>query len=47
MLELSTVSFGEFADFKTGYRYTEKLREFFRTEPVKFPELRVSDEWSA
>lgn len=35
MFELSTVSFSEFADFMTGYRYTDKLRDFFRTEPAK------------
>jgi uncharacterized protein len=39
MFELSTVSFGEFVDFKTGYRYTEKLREFFGTEPAKTDQL--------
>ena len=39
MFELSTVSFGEFVDFKTGYRYTDKLREFFRTEPAKTDQL--------
>ena len=39
MFELSTVSFGEFVDFKTGYRYTDKLREFFRIEPAKTDQL--------
>ncbi len=39
MFELSTVGFGEFADFKTGYYYTDKLREFFRTEPAKTDQL--------
>lgn len=39
MFELSTVSFGEFVDFKTGFRYSEKLREFFRTEPSKTDQL--------
>lgn len=39
MFELSTVNFGEFADFKTGYRYTDKLRNFFRTEPTKTDQL--------
>ncbi len=39
MFELSTVSFGEFLDFKTGYRYTDKLREFFRSEPTKTDQL--------
>ena len=35
VFELSTVSFGEFADFRTGYRYTDRLREFFRAEAAK------------
>lgn len=35
MFELSTVSFGEFVDFGTGYRYTDRLREFFHAEPAK------------
>jgi predicted AAA+ superfamily ATPase len=39
IFELSTVSFGEFTDFKTGYRYTDNLREFFRTEPGKTDQL--------
>ncbi len=39
MFELSTVSFGEFADFMTGYRYTDRLRDFFRTEPAKTDQL--------
>jgi predicted AAA+ superfamily ATPase len=39
MFELSTVSFGEFVDFKTGYRYTDKLREYFSTEPAKTDQL--------
>jgi uncharacterized protein len=39
MFELSSVSFGEFADFKTGYRYTHKLRDFFLTEPAKTDQL--------
>lgn len=39
MFELSTVSFGEFADFKTGYRYTDRLREFFLTEPGRTDQL--------
>jgi predicted AAA+ superfamily ATPase len=39
MFELSTVSFGEFADFRTGYRYTDRLKEFFRTEPAKTDQL--------
>ena len=39
MFELSTVNFGEFADFRTGYLYTDKLREFFRAEPGKTDQL--------
>ena len=39
MFELSTVSFGEFADFRTGYRYTDRLKEFFRAEPAKTDQL--------
>jgi predicted AAA+ superfamily ATPase len=39
MFELSTVSFSEFADFRTGYRYTDKLREFFRTETAATDQL--------
>lgn len=39
MFELSTVSFGEFADFKTAYRYTDRLQEFFRAEPAKTDQL--------
>ncbi|MFA4835755.1 MAG: ATP-binding protein [Dehalococcoidia bacterium] len=39
MFELSTVSFGEFADFRTGYRYTDRLKEFFRAEPAKTEQL--------
>ncbi len=39
MFELSTVSFGEFADFMTGYRYTDRLRDFFHTEPAKTDQL--------
>ena len=39
MFELSTVSFGEFTDFRTGYRYTDKLREFFRTETTRTDQL--------
>jgi uncharacterized protein len=36
---LSIVSFGEFADFMTDYRYTDRLRQFFRTEPIKTDQL--------
>ena len=39
MFELSTVSFCEFVDFRTGYRYTDRLREFFRAEPAKTGQL--------
>ena len=39
MFELKTVSFGEFVDFRTGYRYTDRLREFFHTEPAKTDQL--------
>jgi len=39
MFELSTVSFCEFVDFRTGYRYTDRLREFFRAEPAKTDQL--------
>jgi len=37
--ELSTVSFSEFADFRTEYRYTDKLREFFHAEPASTDQL--------
>jgi len=39
LFELSTVSFGEFADFRTGYRYTDRLRDYFCTEPSKTDQL--------
>ncbi len=39
LFELSTVSFGEFVDFKTGYNYADKLRDFFLTEPAKTDQL--------
>ncbi len=39
MFELSTVSFEEFIDFKTGYRYADRLREFFLTETAKVDQL--------
>jgi len=35
MFELGTVSFEEFVDFKTEYRYRGKLEEFFRLENDK------------
>src|SRR3972149_6868564 len=34
LFELATVSFSEFADFRTGYRYADRLRDFFLTEPA-------------
>ncbi len=39
LFELATVSFGEFADFRTGYRYADRLREFFRAEPARTEQL--------
>jgi hypothetical protein len=39
MFELSTVIFSEFVDFRTGYRYTDRLKEFFRAEPAKTDQL--------
>lgn len=33
IFELSTLSFAEFADFKTEYKYTDKLPEFFKLDP--------------
>jgi uncharacterized protein len=39
LFELSTVSFGEFVDFRTEYRYTDKLREFFSAEPARIDQL--------
>ena len=39
MFKLATVSFGEFADFRTGYRYADRLREFFRAEPARTEHL--------
>ena len=39
LFELSTVGFGEFVDFRTGYSYTDKLRDFFLTEPAKTDQL--------
>jgi uncharacterized protein len=35
MFDLTTVSFSEFIDFRTGYHYTNRLKEFFRTEQKK------------
>jgi len=35
MIELSTVSFEEFVNFRTGYKYENKLDDFFRIESDK------------
>jgi len=35
VFELNTVSFEEFVDFKTDYRYEDRLDEFFNVEPEK------------
>jgi len=35
MIELSTVSFEEFVNFRTGYKYGNKLDDFFRIESDK------------
>ncbi|MDI9569684.1 MAG: ATP-binding protein [Pseudomonadota bacterium] len=35
LFELSTISLGEFVDFRTDYRYTDKLRDFFLVETAK------------
>jgi hypothetical protein len=37
--ELSTVTFKEFVNFKTGYRYENNLSEFFSVEELKADEL--------
>ncbi len=39
LFELATISFGEFVDFRTGYRYAGRLREFFVAEPAKTAQL--------
>jgi hypothetical protein len=39
MFELATVSFVEFVDFRTSYRYSDRLREFFRAESAKTDQL--------
>ena len=39
--ELGTVSFAEFVDFRTGYRYSDRLREFLATESAKAGRLLV------
>ncbi len=33
--ELNTLSFEEYVNYKTGYRYEEKLNHFFELEPEK------------
>lgn len=35
LFELNPVSFREFVNYKTGYRYEDKLRDFFRLENEK------------
>ena len=35
VFELNTISFEEFVDFKTGYRYENRLDEFFNVEQEK------------
>jgi predicted AAA+ superfamily ATPase len=35
IFELGTVSFQEFVDFKTEYRYSQKMAEFFDLEKEK------------
>lgn len=35
IFELNSVSLGEFIDFKTDYRYTKKLYDFFNIEKIK------------
>jgi len=39
LFELLPVSFREFTDFRTDYRYTDRLQEFFRIESVKTEQL--------
>jgi uncharacterized protein len=39
IFELSTVSLEEFVDFRTGYRYADRLRDFFLTETAKADQL--------
>jgi predicted AAA+ superfamily ATPase len=39
LFELNTVSFEEFVNFKTGYRYRESLQEFFALEKERTREL--------
>ena len=39
IFELSTLSFQEFVNFKTDYRYEQKLQEFFKVEPERVRSL--------
>ena len=39
LFELTTISFGEFVDFRIGYRYADRLREFCLAEPEKMEQL--------
>lgn len=35
IFELNTLSFEEYVNYKTGYRYEDKLSQFYKLEPVK------------
>ncbi len=39
VFEMNTVSFLEFVDYKTDYKYSDKLKDFFKFEPEKTNEL--------
>lgn len=39
LFELPTVSFAEFVDFRTDYRYTDRLKDFFETENAQTDHL--------
>lgn len=39
IFELGTLTFQEFVDYKTGYKYEKKLKEFFKIEKTKTQEL--------
>jgi len=41
LFELSTISFEELVNYKTDYRYTGKLHDFFVTEEDRLRELRM------
>jgi len=41
VFDLSTVSFAEFVDFKTDYRYTDRFLDFFRVESRKSRDLLI------